>query len=277
MQTINAPQVIQPDIPTSASGYTQGDCTYGVSQIYPQINQYMGNAGTWIDSARKLNYTVVSSPVAGAIVVYGAGGGYSQFGHVAVVQSVVSPSTFEVIEMNYVNLWTWDQRLSDMTDVIGFIIPPGNPSTDTIPTAAMSQSQVTTPCVTFSWSIAGSNICFDGAIGAIAIGGGLLLLAVGAIVCVAFALGHTKAGKSATDALEVVGLSRAKQQRTATIDNEDMARAARLEAIRSRNLDREERRARAEDRLRQRNVARLSRNEREIRRRVEAKEEEVPF
>lgn len=284
MVSSTAPQIVYPNIPESNSAYVTGDCTYGVSQIYPNIYQYMGNAANWINSAKSQGYQVLSAPQAGTIVVYGAGGGYSQFGHVAVV-TAVSGNNFTVLEMNYVGLGVWDERSSDMTDVEGFIVPPGSPTLDTLTSYTIANQQVTTPCVTFSWSIAGTTLCFDGAIGTLAVGGGLLLLLVGGLVCVAFAIGHTPAGKAATDTLDVVGLSaaarasRARQaSRNATMDNEDMARASRLESIRSANAARESRRARAENRLNQRTLEQRSRtvSRNEIRSRQAAREKEEP-
>jgi surface antigen len=287
LSNLNAPQVVYPNIPTSASAYNAGQCTYGVSQIYPSIYQYMGNGGEWVDSARSQGYQVLPTPQVGTIVCYGGGGGYSQLGHVAVVIEVNSASTYTVLEMNYVGTGVWDERLTDMTDVAGFIVPPGSPSVDNLQSYTSTQQTATVPCVTFSWSVAGSTICFDGAIGAVTVGAGFLLMAVGAIVCVAFAIGHTKAGRAATDTLDSVGLSpvarnqRAKQaQRNATMDNEDMARAMRLEAIRSSNKAREDRRAKASSRLvERRNLSQRSAavSKREIATRHRTNKEEIPF
>jgi hypothetical protein len=64
-------------------------------------------------------------PTAGAVVCYGAGGGYSSLGHVAVVEAVFGLDSFEVGEMAYAAWDVVDHRASNMGDVVGFILPPG--------------------------------------------------------------------------------------------------------------------------------------------------------
>jgi Lysozyme like domain len=54
-------------------------------------------------------------------------------------------------------------------------------------------------------SVFGSTICPDGAVGVLATGLGLLLMVSGTIICVAFALSKTGAGKAAKDAMIAVG------------------------------------------------------------------------
>lgn len=56
-----------------------------------------------------------------------------------------------------------------------------------------------------TFSVFGSTLCPDGLVGVMAVGGGLLLLTSGALVCVAFALKQTGAGRAAKDAMVAVG------------------------------------------------------------------------
>jgi hypothetical protein len=159
----------------------------------------MGNAIDWIASAKKQGYPILSTPTPGTIVVYGSG--YSQYGHVAVVDSVNNDGTFNVSEMNYNGWDVINQRRSTMWNVLGFIVPPGT-------TLSQLSSQQTAAGGTPQWnypvSIFGQNIYLDGLVGWSAmIAGGLIMLA-GVAVMVAFALKNTGAGRVATSALAVI-------------------------------------------------------------------------
>ena len=65
------------------------------------------------------------TPTVGAIVIYLAGDGYSQYGHCAKVEVVNGDGTFLVTEMNYAVWNDYDQRTSNLYDVECFILPPG--------------------------------------------------------------------------------------------------------------------------------------------------------
>jgi hypothetical protein len=62
----------------------------------------------------------------GSIVVYDAGAGYSEFGHVAKVVGLNANGTFDVQEMNFNAFNQVDVRTSTMADVKGFFVPPGS-------------------------------------------------------------------------------------------------------------------------------------------------------
>lgn len=64
------------------------------------------------------------TPTKGSAVCYGAGGGYSDLGHVAVVTGAYPRGVFTVDEMAYVAWNKVDSRTSNMQDVVGFILPP---------------------------------------------------------------------------------------------------------------------------------------------------------
>lgn len=107
---------------SGANAYPWGQCTYYVATVY-NIPGDWGNADTWFPSAAGQGYATSSTPVAGAVVVWGSGGGYSEFGHVAVVQSVQSSTSFTVTEMNYYGVGIVDTRfVSSLNDVEGFVL-----------------------------------------------------------------------------------------------------------------------------------------------------------
>lgn len=104
--------------------YLFGECTWYACTQSSFIPEGLGNATDWLADARAQGLRIGSVPVAGAVVVYAAGGGYSEFGHVGVVRQVYSPGSFLVSEMNFT---AWDQtdlRISSLADVEGFIYPP---------------------------------------------------------------------------------------------------------------------------------------------------------
>jgi peptidoglycan DL-endopeptidase CwlO len=107
---------------SGADAYPAGQCTYYVATIY-NIPGDWGNADTWFPSAAGQGYATSSTPSAGAVVVWGSGGGYSEFGHVAVVQSVQSSTSFTVTEMNFYGVGIVDSRqVTSLSDVEGFIL-----------------------------------------------------------------------------------------------------------------------------------------------------------
>lgn len=114
--------------------YAFGNCTYFVAKTLPWIPGGLGDAYQWIANAKAKGLQVSNTPVVGSVVVYGQGNGYSQFGHVAVVQSLNSDGTFNVSEMNFAGFNQTDTRTSSMKDVAGFILPPGTTSSQNVPT-----------------------------------------------------------------------------------------------------------------------------------------------
>lgn len=123
--------------------YAWGNCTYFVAKTLPWIPAGLGDAYQWLANARAKGLQTSSVPVVGSVVVYGQGNGYSQFGHVAVVQSINSDGTFVVSEMNFLGLNKTDTRTSTMKDVAGFILAPGTTSSSSIPTFAPPSDPVT--------------------------------------------------------------------------------------------------------------------------------------
>ncbi len=80
----------------TANTYPVGQCTWGVKSMAPWVGDYWGNGGQWASSAAAAGYRISSTPVAGAVAVWGGG-----YGHVALVTSVQSSSNIQVMESNY--------------------------------------------------------------------------------------------------------------------------------------------------------------------------------
>lgn len=70
---------------------------------------------------------------------------------------------------------------------------------------APSTLNPSTNCTFGTVSVAGTIICFDGIIAVGAVGGGLVLLASGILICVAFALKQTGVGRAARQTMVAVG------------------------------------------------------------------------
>jgi hypothetical protein len=105
-------------------------CTYYAAYEWPGRNgqgvTWSDNAAGWIADARGQGYQTTSTPSVGAIAVWGAQSGYSQFGHVAVVTAVTSNS-YTVSEQNFKGAGIIDQRTVPWPDPksAGFIPIPG--------------------------------------------------------------------------------------------------------------------------------------------------------
>ena len=81
-----------------------------------------GNAGDWLANAARGGVVTADAPSVGAVVVYRAGGAYSELGHVAIV-TAVSPDTYTVSEMHAPTLGVVSTRVIRWPDpaVLGFI------------------------------------------------------------------------------------------------------------------------------------------------------------
>lgn len=105
--------------------YYPGECTRGACDEATWVDDGWGNAWQWAGRAAAEGFQLTGTPTVGAIVVYGAGNGYSAYGHVGIVADVFGPDRFRVHEMNYIAWDDWDDRDSSTFDVTGFILPPG--------------------------------------------------------------------------------------------------------------------------------------------------------
>ena len=109
----------------ACESYYFGECTRGACEYAYWVPEGLGNAGDWAGNAAARGFAVTMTPTVGAVVVYGAGNGYSSFGHCGVVLDVGAGQQFLVHEMNYVAWDQYDDRWSNLYDVVGFILPPG--------------------------------------------------------------------------------------------------------------------------------------------------------
>jgi surface antigen len=97
-----------------------GQCTWYVASL--RNVTWTGDAWAWAGNAAAQGHSEGMTPRVGAIVVWGAGNGYSGFGHVAYVAAVNGPSDFVVNEANYSGLGVVDQRhITTLRDVEAFI------------------------------------------------------------------------------------------------------------------------------------------------------------
>lgn len=109
----------------ACESYYFGECTWGACEYAYWVPEGLGNAGDWAANAAARGYQVTDVPTIGSVVVYGAGDGYSNFGHCGVVIDVAGNGQFLVHEMNYVAWDQYDDRWSSAYDVVGFILQPG--------------------------------------------------------------------------------------------------------------------------------------------------------
>ncbi len=97
-----------------------GQCTWYVASL--RDVPWNGDAWAWAGNARAYGYSEGMTPQPEAIVVWGAGNGYSGYGHVAYVVAVTGPASFIVDEANYLGLGVVNQRqVTSLNDVEAFI------------------------------------------------------------------------------------------------------------------------------------------------------------
>lgn len=86
---------------SAGNRYAFGNCTWYAyerrAQLGKPIGSFWGNANTWSMYARAAGFNVNGTPAAGAIM---EGGGFSVYGHVAIVESVNPGVSITISEMN---------------------------------------------------------------------------------------------------------------------------------------------------------------------------------
>lgn len=102
---------------SKSNGYPYGWCTYYVA-VRRSVPVSWGNAGQWLNSAKRAGYATGSAPAVGSIMVTRE----SWWGHVAFVESV-SGNSFTVAEMNYAGWGVVSRRTMSSGDGVikGFI------------------------------------------------------------------------------------------------------------------------------------------------------------
>ena len=81
--------------PTSGS-YPIGQCTWGAKALAPWVGDWWGDAGNWLNSARKYGFETGTTPRVGSLVVWTGG----TWGHVGYVVGV-SGDKIQILEANY--------------------------------------------------------------------------------------------------------------------------------------------------------------------------------
>lgn len=101
--------------------FAWGQCTWYAASLVDVT--WSGDAWEWISAAAARGKPEGMVPKAGALVVWSpGGGGSSDIGHVAYVETVVSPTSFLIDEANWEGLGVVDKRLVPSLDgVEGFI------------------------------------------------------------------------------------------------------------------------------------------------------------
>jgi hypothetical protein len=107
------------------SSYILGECTWGACELADWVPDGWQNAVQWLDHARAGGYWITGTPTVGALMI-GRGGLYDAiYGHCAVVDQVAPSWKFLVREMNYSGWDQYDSRWATLSNVLGFILPPG--------------------------------------------------------------------------------------------------------------------------------------------------------
>jgi surface antigen len=100
--------------------FSWGQCTWYVASLRDVT--WGGDAWEWLAAAGAQGKPEGMTPKPGSIVVFAPGNGSSAVGHVAFVETVVSPNSFIVDEANVFGLGVVDKRLvSSLQGVEGFI------------------------------------------------------------------------------------------------------------------------------------------------------------
>lgn len=103
--------------------FAWGQCTWYVASLVTVT--WGGDAWEWVSAAAAQGKPEGMTPKPGSLVVWSpGGGGSSAIGHVAYVESAVSPTSFIVDEANWEGLGVVDKRLvASLDGVEGFIYP----------------------------------------------------------------------------------------------------------------------------------------------------------
>lgn len=105
--------------------YDFGECTWYVASQLPWVQGGWGDAWMWPGRASSAGFGITDQPTVDAVVAYGRSCGYSDFGHVAIVEAVYTSQSFLVREMNFTGWDQVDERVSNAWCVEAFILPPG--------------------------------------------------------------------------------------------------------------------------------------------------------
>lgn len=106
--------------------YDKGECTWGACFAEAWVPEDLGDADLWLQRASQRGYVVSGQPTVDAIAVYSDAHLYdASFGHCAVVVAVKNFNSYKVVEMNFSAWNVYDNRWTDRTGLLGFILAPG--------------------------------------------------------------------------------------------------------------------------------------------------------
>lgn len=112
------------------NSYPWGECTWYVKERRPDIGNNWGNAGGWLDSARRAGFPTGQVATPGAVAVWGYNSyNASWAGHVAIVERVLPNNQIVVSDSNWVApLRISTNRVMPIRGIIGYIYggPAGN-------------------------------------------------------------------------------------------------------------------------------------------------------
>lgn len=188
-----------------ANPYPEGQCTFGAAEMCPCLgntSQYgnFGDGGNWYSHAQQIGLPTSPGPVAGWLASFDV---YPPYGDVGLVLSVNNDGTLTRYGMNWHldGAMTIDKVPTNL--VIGSFEPP---CACTGPDGRMVTQLLATSsgqCHTFTWSLFGGTICFDGALAVVAMVGGLALLVTGLVLVAVWTARKTAGGRVAVQSANV--------------------------------------------------------------------------
>lgn len=105
------------------NSFPYGQCTWYVATRMAVT--WSGNADQWITNAGAVGAQIGLTPKVNSAVVFAAGGAYDpQYGHVAWVVKVLSPTSFVVDEANFIPNTQDERQVNGLAGVLGFIYAP---------------------------------------------------------------------------------------------------------------------------------------------------------
>lgn len=167
--------------------YPTGQCTWGAAEMcscLQNTSKYgdFGNGGDWYSHAVSLGFQTDTQPHIGWLCSFAVEGWPDGPGDVGLCVNVNS-DTITRYGVNWHLDGSWSLDNVSRSSIIGCFKAPCNciASGNTVYT---SSPQGATGCMTFGWNVLGQTLCFDGIVGLIATGGGLMLMSLGLVLLV---------------------------------------------------------------------------------------------
>lgn len=174
--------------------YPHGQCTWGAAEMcscLQNLSQYgnFGNGGDWYAHAQSIGLTTDTAPHVGWLASFNVSGwpdGPGDVGLIVAIDPIGKTVTRYGTNWHLDGSWSTDVIQDHL--VIGSFQPPCNCLGANATLFSSKGGPQSANCMTFDWhwSLAGQSIdlCFDGIVGMVATGGGILLMTAGAIVMI---------------------------------------------------------------------------------------------